>query len=157
MRTIAIAMILLAASCQKAPSGQAPVTEAEAIKVAEATEATYSGGDADKIAATFARNAVAFDPGHVDPSGDAKVIRKWAGDFVSMQPADFAMRNRTIQIIGPDAFVTSGIGSFTVAAGAARPQVGVRITQVYTRGKDGKWAIVHEHMSMPPTPPGQPQ
>jgi ketosteroid isomerase-like protein len=33
----------------------------------------------------------------------------------------------------------------------------VRFTQVYSRGKDGVWKIVHEHMSMPPTPAGQPQ
>lgn len=154
---VGLAAVASLAACQKAPSGQAPVTEAEALKVAETNEATYSGGDANKIAAMFDRKAVVFDPGHVDPSSDPKVVRGWAADFISMQPADFAMRNRSIQIIGPDAFVNSGIGSFTVAAGQARPQVGVRITQVYTRGKDGKWAIVHEHMSMPPTPPGQPQ
>lgn len=157
MRAIAIPMVLLAAACQKAPSGQAPVTEAEALKVAEATEATYSSGDAKRIAATYGDKAVAFDPGHVEPTGDRKVIQGWVGEFVSMQPADFTMGNRSIQIVGPDSFVNSGIGRFTVAAGQARPQVGVRISQVYSRGKDGKWAIVHEHMSMPPTPAGQPQ
>jgi ketosteroid isomerase-like protein len=157
MRQFAIPLLLLAAACQKAPSGQAPVTEAEALKVAEATEADYSSGDSKKIASHYAGKAVAFDAGHVEPSNDPKVLSGWAGEFVSMQPGDFAIANRTIQIIGPDSFVNSGVARFTVAAGQARPQVGVRMTQVYTRGKDGKWGIVHEHMSMPPTPPGQPQ
>lgn len=154
---VGLAAVAALAACQKAPSGRAPVTEAEALKVAEATEADYSSGDAKKIASHYGAKAVAFDAGHVEPSSDAKVLQGWAGEFVSMQPGDFALANRNIQIIGPDSFVNSGVARFTVAAGAARPQVGVRMSQVYTRGKDGKWAIVHEHMSMPPTPPGQPQ
>ena len=157
MRIIAVPLILLAAACQKAPSGQSPVTESEALKVAETAEADYGSGDVNKITSHYADKAVAFDSGHVEPTSDRKVMEGWTGQFVSMKPADFAVANRSIQIVGPDAFVSSGVARFTVEAGQARPQVGVRFTQVYTRGKDGKWTIVHEHMSMPPTPPGAPQ
>lgn len=152
MRTIAIAMMVAAlAACKQAPSGHSPVTEAEALKVAEAAESNYSSGDVKKIMANYSGKAVAFDPGHIEPTRDAKVLTGWTGEFVSMQPADFAVTNRAIQLVGPDAFVSSGIARFTVAAGQARPQVGTRFSQVYSRGKDGQWKIVHEHMSMPPT------
>ena len=153
MRTAALLLLTMSAlaACQKAPSGRAPVTEAEALKVAEATETDYASGDAGKIASHYAGKAVAFDPAHVEPTSDSRTLRAWTGEFVSMQPADFEMGNRAIQLVGPDSFVNSGIARFTVAAGQARPQVGVRVTQVYTRGKDGAWRITHEHMSMPPT------
>ena len=62
---------------------------------------------------------------------------------------------RHIQLVGPDAFVSSGIERFTVAAGAARPTVSARFTDVFQRQKDGQWKIINEHVSMPPTPSGQ--
>lgn len=158
MRSIVIPLLLLASACSVQKQGEhAPVSAPEALKIAEASEATYSSGDAKKIMATYANGAVAFDPGHVDSSTDPKVIEGWVGEFVSMAPGDFTWTNRQIQLLGPDAFVSSGVARFTVAAGQARPQVGVRISQVYQRQKDGSWKIVHEHMSMPPTPPGQPR
>ena len=157
MRAIAIPLILIAAACQKAPSGQAPVTEAEALKVAENAESNYSSGDVKKIAGMYGDKIVAFDAGHVDPSSDRNVLEGWVGEFTSMKPADYTVTNRNIQITGPDSFVSSGVARFTVEAGQARPQVGVRFSQVYSRGKDGRWSIMHEHMSMPPTPPGQVQ
>jgi ketosteroid isomerase-like protein len=55
-------------------------------------------------------------------------------------------------LLGGDAFISSGIETFTVAAGAARPTVSARFTDVFQRQKDGSWKIVHEHVSMPPTP-----
>jgi ketosteroid isomerase-like protein len=73
-----------------------------------------------------------------------------------MQPADFKVLDRRIQLLGGDAFVSSGMQSFTVAAGAARPTVSARFSDVYQRQKDGSWKIVHEHVSMPPTPAGAP-
>jgi ketosteroid isomerase-like protein len=156
MRHLAIPFLLLVGACQVQKTGEhAPVTEAEALKAAQATEATYSGGDAARIAAQYAPTAVAFDAGHVDASSDPKVLAGWAGEFVSMSPGDFEIANRRIQITGPDSFVNSGVARFTVAAGQARPQVGVRMTQVYQRQSDGSWKIAHEHMSMPPAPSGQ--
>jgi uncharacterized protein (TIGR02246 family) len=156
MRSIVIPLLLLASACQvQKARDRAPVTEAEALNAAQSAEAAYSSGDAANIAAYYAPRAVAFDAGHVDASNDPRVLAGWASEFVSMQPADFELSNRRIQITGPDSFVNSGVARFTVAAGQARPQVGVRMTQVYQRQEDGSWRIVHEHMSMPPKPAGQ--
>jgi ketosteroid isomerase-like protein len=42
----------------------------------------------------------------------------------------------------------------TIAAGTARPTVSERFTDVFQRQADGSWKIVHEHVSMPPSPSG---
>ena len=150
----AVVVSIAASGCKKAGPAGAPVTDAEAAQIVNATYADYTSGDAGRIASHYAKGAVAFDPGHVDSSNDPTVLKGWADEFVSMQPGDLSSDARTVQLLGPDAFVSSEVAHFTVAAGAARPKVGVRITQVYQRQNDGSWKIVHEHMSMPPTPAG---
>jgi ketosteroid isomerase-like protein len=72
-----------------------------------------------------------------------------------MKPANYGVPDRQIQIVGPDAFISSGTETFSVEAGAARPTVSARFTDVFQRQKDGSWKIVHEHISMPPAAPGQ--
>ena len=150
------AAILLSAACQKAPSGQPPVTEAQATKIAESAEASFTTGDLGKIMAQYAEGGVMIDAASTDPSNDRKVQTGWAKTFVSMVPADYKVPNRHIQLLGGDAFISSGIETFTVAAGTARPTVSARFTDVFQRQKDGSWKIVHEHISMPPTPAGAP-
>ena len=150
------AAILLSAACQKAPSGQPPVTEAQATKIAESAEANFTTGDLKKIMAQYADGAVMIDAATTEPSADRKVQTGWARTFVSMTPADYKVPNRHIQLLGGDAFISSGIETFTVAAGTARPTVSARFTDVFQRQKDGSWKIVHEHISMPPTPAGAP-
>ena len=150
------AAVLLAAACQKAPSGQPPVTEAQAARIAEAAEANFTTGDLKKIMAQYADGAVMIDAATSEPSVDREVQTGWARTFVSMAPADYKVPNRHIQLLGGDAFISSGIETFTVAAGAARPTVSARFTDVFQRQKDGSWKIVHEHVSMPPTPTGAP-
>lgn len=159
MRTVALTVLMAAAltSCEKAPSGHSPVTETEAAKIAEAAEATFTAGDAKRIMAQYSPKAVMIDAADPTPSADRKVQAGWASNFVSMKPADYKVVDRHIQLIGGDAFISSGTETFTVEAGQARPQVSARFTDVFQRGADGKWAIVHEHVSMPPTPAGQPQ
>ena len=153
MRTslvIAVAALGLM-SCRQAGE-TSPVTQAEAEKIAAASEAAYVSGDGAKIAGNYAKGAYVFDAGNAAPSSDAKVHRQWTDQFVSMKPGDVATAERKIQLVGPDAFVNSGVISFTVQAGQARPTVNARVTQVFQRQKDGSWKIVAEHMSMPPTP-----
>ena len=144
--------------CKLQHSGDtSPVTKAEATRIAEAAEATFTTGDAKKIMAQYADGAVMFDAGHAALSTDRKVQAGWAQDFVSMKPADYHVPDRQIQIVGPDAFVSSGTEVFTVEAGAARPTVSARFTDVFQRQSDGSWKIVHEHVSMPPAAPAQPK
>ena len=151
MRRSSILLLPLAlAACDKAPTDSAPVTIAEATQIAERAEASFTKGDAKAVMAQYADNAVMIDAGSPDPSADRKVQSGWAQTFVSMQPSDYRVINRQVQLLGGDAFISSGIETFTVAAGTARPTVRARFTDVFQRQKDGSWKIVNEHVSMPP-------
>jgi ketosteroid isomerase-like protein len=153
MRSSSIVLLaLVLAGCAKAPSGNLPVTATEAGKIAEQAEANFTKGGIKPIMDQYANDAVMIDAATPDPSADRKVQTGWAQSFVSMQPSDYKVVGRHIQLLGGDAFVSSGIETFTVAAGTARPTVSARFTDVFQRQKDGGWKIVHEHVSMPPTP-----
>ena len=88
-----IAAILLAAACQKAPSGQPPVTKAQAAKIAEAAEANFTTGDLGKIMAQYADGAVMIDAATTDPSDDRKIQTGWAKTFVSRVREDPTVDN----------------------------------------------------------------
>ncbi len=152
MRVIAIFAVgmLAIGGCKPAPSSHNAVTEAEAARIAERAEATFSTGDVNAIMRQYADGAVMIDASHAAPSTDRKIQTQWAQSFVSMKPADYHVPDRRIQIVGPDAFVNSGTEIFTVAAGSARPSISARFTDVFQRQSDGSWKIVHEHVSMPP-------
>ena len=155
MRLLLISAIALlpVAGCKQAASDHAPVTRAEATKIADRAEATFTTGDVNAIMRQYAAGAVMFDASHPELSTDRKVQTGWARDFVSMKPADYHVPDRQIQLVGPDAFVSSGTEVFTVEAGAARPTVSARFTDVFQRQRDGSWKIVHEHVSLPPAQP----
>ena len=148
---------IMLAGCKLQHSGDTQaVTKAEATKIAEAAEASFTTGDAKKIMAQYADGAVMFDSSHPGYSTDRKTQTGWSQDFVSMKPADYHVPDRQIQIVGPDAFVSSGTEVFTIAAGTARPQFSARFTDVFQRQSDGSWKIVHEHVSLPPAPQATP-
>jgi uncharacterized protein (TIGR02246 family) len=149
-RWSALLLPLALAACGKAATDSPPVTIAEATQIAERAEASFTKGDAKTVMAQYADNAVMIDAGSPDPSSDRKVQSGWAQTFVSMQPSDYKVINRQVQLLGGDAFISSGIETFTVVAGAARPTVSARFTDVFQRQKDGSWKIVNEHVSMPP-------
>jgi hypothetical protein len=150
---IALAML---AGCLKKPGEHSPVTEAEAAAIAERAEASFTTGNVDAIMAQYANGAVMIDASNPVPSTDRKVQTGWARAFVSMKPADYHVPDRHIQIVGPDAFISSGTEIATIEAGAARPTISARFTDVFQRQRDGSWKIVHEHVSMPPSPAGKP-
>jgi ketosteroid isomerase-like protein len=157
MRVLAVACTgaALLAGCKVGPadqSGHAPVTKAEAQRIAEQAEANFTKGDVNAIMRQYATGAVMFDATHPQLSTDRNVQTGWAQAFVSMKPADYHVPDRQIQIVGPDAFVSSGTEMFTVAAGTARPTISARFTDVFQRQSDGSWKIVHEHVSLPPAP-----
>ena len=148
--------ILALAGCRQQPAADTPVTEGEATAIAERAEASFTSGDVNAVMRQYANGAVMIDASNPAPSTDRKVQTGWAQAFVSMKPAGYHVPDRHIQIVGPDAFVSSGTEVFTVKAGAANPTVSARFTDVFQRQKDGSWKIVHEHVSMPPTAAGQP-
>ena len=154
--TILVSFAILAlCSCKQAAGDHAAVTPAEATRIAEQAEANFTTGKVDAVMRQYADGAVMFDASHPNYSTDRKVQTGWAKDFVSMQPADYRVPDRQIQIVGPDAFVSSGTETFTIASGSARPTISARFTDVFQRQRDGSWKIVHEQVSLPPAPPGQ--
>ncbi len=155
MRLILIFGLAAIAACKPAGSGTRPaVTQAEAATIAEQTEASFTTGDLTAIMRQYADSAVMIDAAAPSPSADRKVQTGWARAFVSMKPADYSVPDRRIQLLGADAFISSGTETFTVAAGAARPRVSARFSDVFQRQKNGAWKIVHEHVSMVPQPAG---
>jgi len=150
-----VALVLLN-GCAKKPGEHAPVTEAEATAVAERAEASFTTGNVDAIMAQYANGAVMIDASNAAPSTDRKVQTGWAKAFVSMKPTDYHVPDRHIQLLGPDAFISSGTEMATIEAGAARPTISARFSDVFQRQRDGSWKIVHEHVSMPPTAAGKP-
>jgi hypothetical protein len=151
-----IVTLVLLTGCAKKPGEHAPVTEAEATAVAERAEASFTTGNVDAIMAQYASGAVMIDASNAAPSTDRKVQTGWAKAFVSMKPTDYHVPDRHIQLLGPDAFISSGTEMATIEAGAARPTISARFTDVFERQRDGSWKIVHEHVSMPPTAAGKP-
>ena len=87
----------------------APVTSEEATRIAEQAEASFTSGDLNAIMSHYADGAVMFDASHANLSTDRKVQAGWAQSFVSMKPGDYHVPDRQIQILGPDAFISSGI------------------------------------------------
>jgi len=150
-----VALVLLT-GCAKKPGDHAPVTEAEATAVAEQAETSFTTGNVDAIMAQYANGAVMIDASNAAPSTDRKVQTGWAKAFVSMKPTDYHVPDRHIQLLGPDAFISSGTEMATIEAGAARPTISARFSDVFQRQRDGSWKIVHEHVSMPPTAAGKP-
>jgi hypothetical protein len=146
--------ILAIASCKQAPAGHAAVTKAEAATIAEQAEANFTTGKVDDVMRQYAEGAVLFDAGHPALSTDRKVQTAWARNFVSMKPTDYHVPDRQIQLLGPDAFISSGTEVFTIVSGTTRPTLSARFTDVFQRQPDGSWKIVHEHVSLPPASQG---
>ena len=152
---IALALLGMSGCKLHQPGEQASLTKAEATKIAETAEANFNTGDVKAVIGQYAVGAVMFDASHPTYSTDRKVQTGWAQDYVSMKPADYHVPDRQIQVLGADAFVSSGTEVFTIESGSSRPTISARFTDVFQRQADGSWKIVHEHVSLPPTPAGQ--
>src|SRR5215210_4998044 len=112
MRPLLLVPLLLTAACMKERNHKPPVTEAEATSIAERAESSFTTGDVKAIMAHYANNAVMIDAAAPDPSADRAVQTGWAGNFNSMQPRDLRVVGRRIQLLGNDAFVSSGVETF---------------------------------------------
>ena len=114
----------------------------------------------------LARRGVDFDvfnfdagespPTTLAPTTDRNLQTRGNASFLTMKPADFRVDPRHVQLLDNDTIVASGVLSFTANVGAARPVLKTRYTHVYQRQPDGKFKIVHEHMSSPPPGTGTP-
>ena len=76
--SILIAALPLLAACQQ-QTGEAklvPLTQAQAEKIIEATDQSYTSGDTNRIMANYANGAVMFDQGLLAPVAGCKLIRE---------------------------------------------------------------------------------
>ena len=152
LKSIPFLALLSLAACQQ-PASQAklaPPTQAEAQKIVDATEKSYTSGNAQQIMGQYADGAVMFDQGLLAPVADRQLQTKITQGFAAMKPSDFTVANRAIQILDANTFVSSGVTAFTIQLGEARQPIRARFTQVYQRQPDGGFKIAHEHMSAPP-------
>ena len=145
---------LVLASCDVQKSGNETAATAASPDTPEqivaAVEESWKSGSAEAAMAHYAPDAVVFSTGTLAPTRDRNVITRETAGFMAMKPADFAVTERNTQKLDDDTIVSSGVVGFTAQVGAARQMLRARFSQVLQRQGDGRWLIVHEHMSLPP-------
>jgi len=134
----------------------ARLTQADAEKIVADAEAAWSSNRVETVMANYADGAVVFDTAALPPTTDRNIQTRGNAAFLTMEPADFRVDPRNVQLLDNDTIVASGVLSFTANVGAARPVLKTRYTDVYQRQPDGGFKIVHEHMSSPPPGTGTP-
>jgi ketosteroid isomerase-like protein len=157
------ALALAGCSVEKTPANAvelsdagATLDQAAAEKIVANAETAWSSGRIEAVMANYADGAVVFDTSTLAPTTDRNVQTRGNAAFLTMKPADFRVDPRHVQLLDNDTIIASGVLSFTANVGAARPVLKTRYTQVYQRQADGRFKIVHEHMSSPPPGTGMP-
>ena len=148
---LAVSLFALAACNQQpaAPPQAATVpTDVEAAAIVDAAEAAWTSADTAKIMASYKEGGVWFDPVAVEPSADRAVQTKWTDGFTAMKLTEKSVAAKNVQVLDADTIVASGIATFKSGPGA--DPVTFRYTDVYEKQADGKWLIVHEHLSATP-------
>jgi uncharacterized protein (TIGR02246 family) len=146
--TAAPAKTAAAPAATAAPAG--PSDRAQIAALEKAFTAAVNAKDVTKIMAVYAKKGLfVFDaiPPRAYPSWDAYKA-DWDGFFKEgfPGPIKFTISDLSITVDGNLAY---GHSIQTIESpGAAIPTLVVRVTDVY-RKADGKWRIVHEHVSVP--------
>ena len=149
----AAASFALLGACQKTEDVKetvsAPVSEAEATKLADAMVKTWESKDAAKIKALYAPTVVAFDYAYGPLEEDRATFDKAQDVFAAAQIDSEEQISRKIQLLDADTFVVSGVWNGT---SKAKPENNgeVRCTDVFQKDADGTWIIVNEHCSQMP-------
>jgi len=146
------ALLLPACDVQKTPeANQAAASSDDPAAIVASVEDSWRSGSAEQAMALYAPDAVVFSTGTLAPTRDRNIVTRETANFMAMKPADFVVTERNSQKLDDDTLVSSGIVGFTAQVGPARQMLRARFTQVLQRQSDGRWLIVHEHMSLPPT------
>ena len=153
--TMIAAVSLALAGCDVSRTPQANDTAAAAnvddpAQVVAAVEQSWQSGSAEAAMAHYAPDAVVFSISALNPTRDRNIITRETAGFMAMKPGDFTVAERNTQQLDDDTIVSSGIVSFLGDVGTARQVHRARFTQVLQKQPDGRWLIVHEHMSLPP-------
>ena len=131
-----------------APDAATAPTDAEAAAIVDAAEGGWTSADTGKIMAAYKEGGVWFDPVAVEPTADRATQTKWTDGFAAMKLTEKSIAAKNIQVLDADTIVASGIATFKGGDGA--DPVTFRYTDVYEKQSDGKWLIVHEHLSTTP-------
>ena len=144
-------LALCACEVQKSPQATKDgATSDDPAQIVAAVEQSWQSGSAEAAMALYAPDAVVFSTGALAPTRDRNVVTRETAGFMAMKPADFTVTERNTQKLDEDTIVSSGIVGFTAQVGPARQMLRARFSQVLQKQADGRWLIVHEHMSLPP-------
>ena len=134
---------------QPSTPATAPISEADATKIADATENTWRSMDAASIKALYAPGIVGFDAGVAPLSTDRATWDKLQDGYAAARLDKITDSARKIQVLSADVFVMSGIADATSSSTPANNAV-IRYTDVFEKQPDGTWLIVNEHTSIAP-------
>ena len=150
---VAVASCALLGACQKNEAVRetvsAPVSEAEATKLADAMVKGWESKDAATIKALYAPAVVAFDYAYGPLEADRATFDKAQDVFAAAAIDSEEQVSRNIQVLDANTFVVSGVWNGT---SKAHPEANglVRCTDVFHKDDKGGWIIVNEHCSQMP-------
>jgi len=152
-----VASTAIAACQQKAaepaePAAAAPISEADANKVVDATLADWQSMDAAKIDAGYAPDVVGFDATVPDLSTDRANWTKIQQGFAGMKFDKIDVTARELQILDGEDFILSTMANLTSTDGPTKA-ASIRCTDVFRKQADGNFLIVNEHCSTVPAAP----
>lgn len=148
---LAVSAAVALSGCQQraAEPAAAPLSEAEAAKIADASEAAWTSMDVARIDPLYAGDVVAFDVGEPAMVAGSEAMQKVNTAFAAMKFDKAAVPDRKIQVLDADTFVVSGTATLTSTEGELKEGT-IRFSDVYQKQADGGWKIVNEHISFPP-------
>lgn len=148
-----VAFCALLGACQQASSSPAApanqaVTEDDASKAFNSTVEGWESADATRIKALYAPDFAGFD--FTGPLiTDRAAWDKTQDAFAAAKIDKITIKDKKIQLLGPDSFVVSSYGEDS--SSTAGTNATFRCTDVYKRESAGSWLIVSENCSSPPT------
>ena len=98
--------------------------------------------------AAYKEGGIWFDPVAVEPSADSATQTKWTDGFTAMKLTDMTSPTRRSRC--STTIPSSRRESRPSPKSAQGEPVTFRYTDVYQKEPDGKWMIVHEHLSATP-------
>ena len=126
--------------------------QADVLDVLEEHHAAIAAGDADRVFALFAPDAVVFNlaPPLIAGTGsrdtDIEGMRQWLGTFTA--PPRLAHRDPVVHVDGDLAVVHSLTSMTAEAEQGGEFTLWFRSTHTLRRSA-GRWLIVHQHESVP--------
>jgi ketosteroid isomerase-like protein len=151
----ALALLALLSACDVATrtshaSGhRGTISQKQAESIADRMVETWESGDAARIKALYAPTIIGYDSGAPTMSTNRSTWDKLQDGFATAGFDRIDVNKRVIQILDSDTFVITHEGTdvSSKTAGVAWP---FRCTEVFQKGRGGRWQIVNENCSVPP-------